>query len=146
MNSQKKIVKAYGYTKGMYKIQFEIENKMPTTKINWLLKDGLIFLYSYQVLIRVKVVICLWADTISHYHALAKDIIYYKWYVRPVFFETATYIENIITKNKKRPMGFIWKNSASSHNSEVKSLTSETTPSATHFFKRAYKISHPPRL
>jgi hypothetical protein len=59
MNSQKKIVKAYGYTKGMYKIQFEIENKMPTTKINWLLKDGLIFLYSYQVLIRVKVVICL---------------------------------------------------------------------------------------
>ena len=45
--------------KGLYKIQFEIENKMPTTKINWLVEDGLIFLYSYQVLIRVKMVICL---------------------------------------------------------------------------------------
>ena len=28
----------------------------------------------------------------------------------------------------------------------VKSLISEATPSATPFFKRAYKISHPPRL
>ena len=28
----------------------------------------------------------------------------------------------------------------------LKSLASEVTPSATHFFKRAYKISHPPRL
>ena len=27
-----------------------------------------------------------------------------------------------------------------------KSLTSETTPSATQFFKRSYKSSHPPRL
>jgi hypothetical protein len=86
----------------LYKIQFEIENKMLTTKINWLiLKDGLFFLYSYQVLIRVKVVICIWADTISHYHALAKDISYYKWYVRPVFFETATYIKNV-TKGRSR--------------------------------------------
>ena len=56
MNSQKN---EKTYAKGLYEIQFEIENKMPTTKINWLLKDGLIFLYSYQVLIRVKVVICL---------------------------------------------------------------------------------------
>ena len=30
--------------------------------------------------------------------------------------------------------------------STVKSLTSEVTPSATNFFKRAYKISHPPRF
>ena len=64
----------------------------------------LFFLYSYQVLIRVKVVICIWADTICHYHALAKDISYYKWYVRTFFFETATYIKNVITK-----MGFIRK-------------------------------------
>ena len=28
----------------------------------------------------------------------------------------------------------------------VKLLTSEATPSATQFFKSAYKISHPPRL
>ena len=28
----------------------------------------------------------------------------------------------------------------------VKSLTSEATPSATQFFKRSYKISHPPGL
>ena len=30
--------------------------------------------------------------------------------------------------------------------SKVKSLTSEAPPSATPFFKRAYKISYPPRL
>ena len=29
---------------------------------------------------------------------------------------------------------------------QVKSLTSEATHSSTPFFKRAYKISHPPRL
>ena len=67
--------------------------------MNWLLKDGLFFLYSYQVLIGVKVVICFWADTISHYHALAKDISYYKWYVRPVF-SRQPHSKNVITKGQ----------------------------------------------
>ena len=31
-------------------------------------------------------------------------------------------------------------------NYEIKSITSEVTPSATQFFKRSYKISHPPGL
>ena len=101
-------------------VQFEIENKKLITEINRLFKDGPFFLHSYQVLIRVKVVICFWADTISHYHALAKDISYYKWYVRTFFFETATYIKNVITKNKKRFMGFLPKNNSLKYGSEEK--------------------------
>ena len=52
------------------------------------------------------------------------------------FFETATYIKNVTTKNKKGLWVLYGKNSASSHNSLVKSLTTEATPSATQFKKK----------